>query len=51
MDGQSDVIGVNALDAVAVAPGLVRIEMVRKERTYELLITGPLEPAKASDPS
>jgi hypothetical protein len=32
-------IGVNGLQAVVVAPVLVRIEMLRKERTYELLIT------------
>jgi hypothetical protein len=32
-------IGVNGLHAVVVAPVLVRIEMLRKERTYELLIT------------
>src|SRR5208337_717753 len=34
-----DAIGVNGLHAVVVAPVLVRIEMLRKERTYELLIT------------
>jgi hypothetical protein len=32
-------IGVNGLHAVVIAPVLVRIEMLRKERTYELLIT------------
>jgi hypothetical protein len=31
-------IGVNGLHAVVIAPVLVRIEMLRKERTYELLI-------------
>jgi hypothetical protein len=34
-----EAIGVNGLHAVVVAPVLVRIEMVRKGRTYELLIT------------
>ena len=34
-----EAIGVNRLHAVVVAPVLVRIEMVRKGRTYELLIT------------
>ena len=34
-----EAIGVNGLHAVVVAPVLVRIEMLRKERTYELLIT------------
>jgi hypothetical protein len=34
-----DVIGVNGLHAVVIAPALVRVEMLRKERTYELLIT------------
>jgi hypothetical protein len=34
-----DAIGVNGLHAVVVAPVLVRIEMLRKGRTYELLIT------------
>jgi hypothetical protein len=45
-DGQSieclhpvEAIGVNGLHAVVVAPVLVRIEMLRKNRTYELLIT------------
>ena len=32
-------IGVNGLHAVVVAPVLVRIEMLRKGQTYELLIT------------
>ncbi len=32
-------IGVNGLHSVVVAPSLVRIEMLRKARTYELLIT------------
>src|SRR5215831_5160866 len=41
-------IGVNGLHAVVIAPALVRIEMLRKERTYELLITqhrpsGPID--------
>jgi hypothetical protein len=34
-----EAIGVNGLHAVLVAPALVRIEMMRKGRTYELLIT------------
>src|SRR5271157_4854375 len=34
-----EAVGVNGLHAVVVAPALVRIEMLRKERTYELLIT------------
>jgi hypothetical protein len=32
-------IGVNGLHSVVLAPCLVRIEMLRKARTYELLIT------------
>jgi hypothetical protein len=45
-DGQSvgylhpvEAIGVNGLHAVIVAPVLVRVEIVRKGRTYELLVT------------
>ena len=34
-----EAIGVNGLHAVIVAPVLVRVEMLRKVRTYELLIT------------
>jgi hypothetical protein len=34
-----DSIGVNGVHAVVVAPILVRIEMIRIERTYDLLIT------------
>jgi hypothetical protein len=34
-----EAIGVNGLHAVVVAPVLVRVEMLRKERTYELLIS------------
>src|SRR6516162_9266766 len=34
-----EAIGVNGFHAVVVAPVLVRIEMVRTGRTYELLIT------------
>ena len=34
-----EAIGVNGLHAVVIAPTLVRMEMLRKERTYELLIT------------
>lgn len=32
-------IGVNGLHSIVVAPSIVRIEMLRKGRTYELLIT------------
>ena len=34
-----DSIGVNAVHAVVVAPVLIRIQMLRIERTYDLLIT------------
>ena len=34
-----EAIGVNGLHAVLVAPVLVRVEMLRKGHTYELLIT------------
>jgi hypothetical protein len=34
-----EAIGVNGLHAVIVAPELVRVEMLRKGRTYELLIS------------
>jgi hypothetical protein len=34
-----EAIGVNGLHAVVVAPVFVRVEMLRKEQTYELLIT------------
>ena len=34
-----EAIGVNGLHAVIMAPVLVRVEMLRKGRTYELLIT------------
>ena len=34
-----EAIGVNGLHAVVVAPVLVRVEMLRKGRAYELLIT------------
>ena len=34
-----ETIGVNGLHAVVVAPVLVRVEMLRKGQTYELLIT------------
>src|SRR5215472_9137190 len=43
-----EAIGVNGLHAVVLAPVLVRIEMLRKERTYELLITQH-SPGKVSD--
>ena len=34
-----EAIGVNGIHAVVIAPVLVRVDMVRKGRTYELLIT------------
>ena len=34
-----EAIGVNGVHSVVVAPGLVRLDMLRKGRTYELLIT------------
>ena len=34
-----DSIEVNGVHAIAVAPALIRLEMVRMERTYDLLIT------------
>jgi hypothetical protein len=43
-----EAIGVNGLHAVVVAPVLVRVEMLRKGRTYELLITQH-RPGIASD--
>ena len=43
-----EAIGVNGLHAVVVAPVLVRVEMVRKGRTYELLITQH-RPGEASE--
>jgi hypothetical protein len=32
-------IAVNGLHAVVIAPGMIRVDMLRKDRTYELLIT------------
>src|SRR5271157_118374 len=43
-----EAIGVNGLHAVVVAPVLVRVEMLRAGRTYELLISEH-RPGKASD--
>ena len=43
-----EAIGVNGLHSVVLAPVLVRIEMLRKGRTYELLITQH-RPGAASD--
>ena len=43
-----ETIGVNGVHAVVVAPELVRINMLRKGRTYELLITRH-QPSKAED--
>jgi hypothetical protein len=34
-----EAIGVNGLHAVVIAPAMVRVDMLRKGRTYELLIT------------
>ena len=34
-----EAIGVNGIHAVVIAPVLVRVDMVRKGRTYELLVT------------
>ncbi len=34
-----EAIGVNGLHAVVIAPAIVRVDMLRKGRTYELLIT------------
>lgn len=34
-----DAVGVNGVHAVVVAPALVRIEMFRRGRTYDLLVT------------
>jgi len=47
-----DSIAVNGVHAVVIAPALVRIEMLRKKRTYELLITlhRPLLRAKERRP-
>ena len=48
-----EAIGVNGLHAVVVAAVLVRIEMLRKGRTYELLVTqhGPSDPLDEKNPS
>ena len=48
-----EAIGVNGLHAVVVAPVMVRIEMLRKGRTYELLITEhrPDEPIDRKRPA
>ena len=48
-----EAIGVNGLHAVVVAQVLVRIEMLRKGRTYELLITQhrPSEPVDGKRPA
>jgi len=34
-----EAIGVNGLHAVVISPAMVRVDMLRKDRTYELLIT------------
>jgi hypothetical protein len=48
-----EAIGVNGLHAVVVASVLVRVEMLRKGRTYELLITQhrPSEPVDGKRPA
>lgn len=43
-----DSIGVNGVHAVVVAPVLVRVEMLRVQRTYDLLITRHILTASAS---
>ena len=43
-----EAIGVNGVHAVVVAPAMVRIDMLRKGRTYELLITRH-QPSKVED--
>ena len=43
-----EAIGVNGVHAVVVAPELVRVDMLRKGRTYELLITRH-QPSKVED--
>ena len=43
-----EAIGVNGVHAVVVAPVLVRLDMLRKGRTYELLITRH-QPSKADN--
>ncbi len=43
-----EAIGVNGVHAVVIAPALVRIDMLRKGRTYELLITGH-RPSRVND--
>ena len=47
-----EAIGVNGVHAVVVAPVVVRIDMLRKGRTYELLITqhGPSKVANGQRP-
>jgi hypothetical protein len=47
-----EAIGMDGIHAVVVAPVLVRIEMLRKGRTYELLITlhRPSEPVDGKRP-
>ena len=34
-----EAIAVNGLHAVVISPGMIRVDMLRKDRTYELLIT------------
>ena len=48
-----EAIAVNGLHTVVVAPVLVRVEMLRKVRTYELLITQhrPSEPVDGKRPA
>ena len=45
-----DSIGVNGVHAIVVAPVLIRLEMLRIERTYDLLITRHSLASSASNP-
>ena len=45
-----DSIGVNGVHAIVVSPVLVRVQMLRIERTYDLLITGHSLASSARNP-
>ena len=45
-----DSVGVNGVHAIVVAPVLIRLEMLRIERTYDLLITRHSLASSAGDP-
>jgi hypothetical protein len=45
-----DSVGLNGVHAIAIAPALVRVEMIRVQRTYDLLITKHRLIASASGP-